>query len=85
MKDLSLSFGHLPIVSKKESPKIDHEFQELGVEMMDFFKKEEHKRMWTLFYKKDYTIQKIRYAFKECKTRNKCSVGYMEAIIKNCK
>ncbi len=85
MPDLTISFDHLPIVSQKKAPKIEHEFQELGLEMQGFFEKKEWPRIWTLFYKKGYTERKIRYALKECQKRGKCSVSYLEAIVRNCK
>jgi len=83
------------MVSRKKTPKIDYEYQALGLEMQEFFPRfvkntkgedvDQWKRIWTLFWKVGYTERKIRYAFKECVTRGKPSVSYLEAIIRKCK
>lgn len=85
MKDLTISFNHLPVLSQEKKPKIDYEFQALGLEMQEFFLEKEWPRIWMLFCNKGVTEQKVRHAFKECVRRDKKSVSYLVAIIKNLK
>lgn len=74
-------FQHLPLVNKKKVPKINHEFQALGIECEEYFGKS--PRIWQQFYRVGVTENLIRYALKECKTRNKPFVGYFIKIISN--
>lgn len=61
--------------------KIDHSFQELGIELEEYFGKS--SRIWAMFYKKGYTEHLMRYAMKECKQREIKNLNYFEKIIKN--
>ena len=81
METFGLSFNHLPIVNKKKVPKVEYEYQALGVECEEYFGKDE--RIWMQFSRKGVTENLIRYALKECKTRNKPFVPYFLKIINN--
>lgn len=67
-------------LEEKPKHKIEYSYQELGIELEEYFKS---KRVWGMFHKVGYTEPLMRYAFKECKTRNINNVNYFEAIIKN--
>ena len=62
---------------KTEGKKVDHSYQELGIEMQRFF----GRNIWYLFYK--YKEQDLRDAFEICKRNNKKSVGYLIGIIRH--
>lgn len=66
---------------KKRAP--DFEYQELCLEMEQFFPKNEKNIIWTLPFKIGYTEEKIRKAFDICKKKNVRSVRYVIGIIKN--
>lgn len=57
--------------------KIEHSFQELGIEMQKFF----GKNIWYLFYK--HKEDDLRYAFSICQKKNKRSIPYLLGIIKH--
>ena len=60
--------------------KIDYSYQELGIEIEDYFKT---KRGWALFHKVGHTEALMRYALKECKTRGISNINYFITIINN--
>lgn len=73
-------FAHIPSLSGIKAPQIDHEFQAVCLECEEFFGKSDI--IWTLPYKKGVTENLIRYALKECKTRDK-PLPYFLKIIHN--
>ncbi len=62
-------------------PKVEHEFQEICLELEEYFGKK--KIIWSLPYRKGYTNHLMRYALKECKTRDKPFINYFIVIINN--
>ncbi len=69
----------------EDTPKIDHSFQELGVEMEAWFKKEKKNLLWSLFHKKEYSENMLREAFFACKRQNKASVLYLMGVLRRMK
>jgi hypothetical protein len=67
----------------ENQPKIEYGFQELGVEMQEYFKPKYPSEVWALFYK--YPEGLIRDSFKRCKKRGNTNVRYLVGIIKRCK
>lgn len=84
MKSLQSSLS-TRLQSLKESPnkrKIDHEFQAIGVEIMDYMKtltKREKSALWASFYK--YPYDKHREALKICKARGIASIRYFFGVL----
>lgn len=64
---------------KMEGKKVDHEFQEIGIEMSKHFK----GNIWWIFSRPNITNQKMREAFRICKERNIFQVPYLLGILKN--
>jgi hypothetical protein len=58
--------------------KIEHDFQEIGVELEPIF----GKRIWADFHRAGYTEAKIRQAFEICKKRGKIKYDYFRSILK---
>lgn len=58
--------------------KIDYEFQALGLELQPFY----GKAIWSLFYKKGFTEEKIRKAHDIAKSRGVIKLNYLIGIIK---
>lgn len=80
------TFNIADILKNRQSKplkKIDYEFQQLGLEMQEWFPKKDWKRMWTIFYRKGFTESLIRDAFLECKKRKVKGIGYLIAIVNN--
>lgn len=73
-------FEHLPIISKKEAPKVEWEFQQVCIECEEYFGK--NPLIWTLPYKKNCTENIIRDSLKICKNAGK-DFKYMLGIIRN--
>lgn len=61
---------------KYEGKKVEFEYQELGIEMQKYFK----KNIWYLFWK--YNEEDIKYAYEQCKKYDKPHVPYLVAIIR---
>ena len=64
---------------KKQKHKIDYRFQELGIEMQKYFK----KNIWFLFTK--YDELKLRDAFKICKKKGIKNIAYLLGIYRRMK
>ena len=62
---------------RTEGKRIDHSFQELGIEMQKYF----NRNIWHLFYK--YKEQDLREAFAICQRNDKKSVGYLIGVIRH--
>lgn len=70
---------YLAGLEKKEgSPRVDYEFQTLGLELQGLFGKEE-KGIWPLFHEKGMSEDRVRRAIKEFKKRR---FGYFRWILK---
>ena len=67
----------IAFAEKYGGKKIDHSFQELGVEMSKYFK----DNIWFLF--SIYSEEDMKYAFEICKRKEIFTIGYMRGIIKN--
>lgn len=67
-----------PIVN---TPKIEYEFQAVCLECEDFFGK--NPLIWMQPHRKGVTENMMRYALKECITRDKKIVGYFVKILSN--
>jgi transposase len=66
---------------EKEHPqKIEHEFQEVGVNMVKWFQPKRPSIVWSLFYKHDLKL--IQQCFDICKRNDKRSIGYLHGCIK---
>ena len=65
----------------KELPKVEHEYQAICLELEEYFGKK--KLIWSLPHRKGFTNPLMRYALKECKTRNKPFLNYFITIINN--
>lgn len=79
-------FNIADILQKREVKplkKIDYEFQQLGLELQEWFPKKDWPRIWTMFYKKGFNERLIRDAFLECKKRKVKGIGYLIAIVNN--
>lgn len=79
-------FNIADILQKREVKplkKIDYEFQQLGLEMQEWFPKKDWKTIWIIFHRKGFTESLIRDAFLECKKRKVKGIGYLIAIVKN--
>ncbi len=50
-------------IKKEEGPKVDWEFQQLGIEMTQHFGKKFSGSIWSNFHKADYTLEIIREAW----------------------
>ena len=50
-----------------QNPKIDLPYQEIGIEMECYFQ----RKIWFLFYKDGYTLNRIKYAFNETRKQGK--------------
>lgn len=70
-------------IQTQPKKRIDYSFQDLGLELQDWFPVKDKSRVWSIFYKVGYTEELIRYSFKECKKRNIKNINYMITIIKN--
>lgn len=62
-------------------PKVEHEFQEICLELEEYFGKK--KIIWSLPYRKGYTNHLMRYALKETRIRGIKNLGYFIKIINN--
>lgn len=62
-----------------DSPKIDYEFQELGLELQELLGVENKGGTWSIFYEKGMTEDRVRRAIKEFKKRR---LGYFKWILK---
>ncbi len=62
---------------KHGNRKIDHRFQEIGLELQEWF----GGNPWFIFYKPEATIDKIKRAFEICKKKQIKSIGYLLGII----
>ena len=62
---------------RTQGKRIEHSFQELGIEMQRYF----GRNIWHLFYK--YKEQDLREAFAICQRNEKKSVGYLLGIIRH--
>lgn len=60
--------------------KVQHEFQAIGLEMQEFFPKNEWKTIWTLFYK--YPVKDVEKAFHVCKKKNIRAIRYLIGVAK---
>lgn len=67
----------------KETPKIDYEYQELGVRMQEFFGNSCAKQIWPLFWKVEYPLWKIDTAFKICEKKGIKDFKYLRGVLKN--
>ena len=68
---------------EKEHPqKIEHEFQEVGIEMCTFFQltKAQESKVWALFYKHDLKV--IQDCFAICKKNNVQHINYFFGCLK---
>lgn len=63
---------------KKQGPKVDYEFQALGLELEPIY----GKLVWTLFHKKNVTEDVVRRAHEIAKKRNIQKYAYLLGIIK---
>ena len=61
---------------KTGGKKVEHSFQELGLELQQYF----GKGVWWLFYK--YKEEDIRRAFGICQRNGKTNVNYLVGCIK---
>ena len=61
--------------------KIDYSFQELGITISQYFPKNQHKWMWSMFYK--YSENQIRQAFKVCQEKKIYNIAYLKGVLKN--
>lgn len=80
---MTISYGlqiELPLI-QEDAPKIEWEFQAVCLECEEFFGK--NAVIWTLPWKKGVTENLLRYALKECKTRQKPFVRYFLKIVNN--
>lgn len=68
---------------KKSDKKIDYSFQELGLEMQDYFGKNKKGLIWSLFYK--FREDRIRDAFIFCQKKGIKDISYLVGILKNAK
>jgi len=66
---------------EKKGPKIDHQFQELCLDMIAYFGEKQKGLIWSLPYK--HNLEKLREAFRRCKASKVRSVRYLLGIIKN--
>lgn len=76
----------LPDITKSktaEETKIDFEFQQLGIEMMQHFGKQYSNRIWPLFHKAQYHISVIRDAWFIYQKTGKNSFLYFLGILNN--
>lgn len=76
-------FSHLPFLSKEKTPKIEFEFQDLGLSMQSYFPVNERSFLWSLFYK--FPLAKLREAFKVCQAKDIKSTRYLVGVVKNLK
>lgn len=67
-------------IKKASKRKIDYSFQELGIEMQDYFTSAKKSLIWSLFYK--FREDKIRDAFKVCKEKGIQNIAYLMGILK---
>jgi hypothetical protein len=58
--------------------KIDFEFQELGLELEQWF----GKKLYWLFYKPEADLEKVKQAFKVCRDKGIRKLEYLIGIIK---
>ncbi len=61
-----------------KNPKVQYEFQELGIEMESWF----NQNIWFVFYKKEAELNKIKKAFEICKKRNIKNIAYLLKILR---
>lgn len=69
-------------VVKQDKRRIDHEYQAIGIEIMDWMKnltKSEKSALWASFYK--YPYDKHREALKICKARGIASIRYFFGVL----
>lgn len=52
-------------IKKDEGPKVEYEFQQLGLEMIGHFNPKYPSMVWSLFYRKQYSVPTIREAWIE--------------------
>jgi len=64
-----------------KNKKIDFEFQDLGVQMVDCFGKKNARKIWPLFYKPEYTLGMIRDSFIAYKKQPVISFNYFMGIL----
>lgn len=68
-------------IEKARGSKIDYEFQEIGMKMAEFFPKNQHRWMWSLFYK--FHEKRLHAAYEVCKKRGVADVKYLIGVAKN--
>ncbi len=62
----------------RAGPKVDYEFQSLGIELQPFY----GRKIWSLFHKAGMTENKIREAHDIAVKRKKVSYGYLIGVLK---
>lgn len=84
MKEIQLQLGNYVELleerrleyKKAHHEKIEHEFQEVGIEMASYF----GKGVWWLFYKHD--LESIKKAFAICKKNDTKNINYLLGCLK---
>ena len=77
MKAISTLFGEIKPVEKKNGPRIDFEFQAIGLEMMPKY----GRKVWPLFYR--YPLWKIKEAWKVAQEKQNFGYDYLIGVIKH--
>jgi hypothetical protein len=63
---------------KNQNPKVQYEYQEIGLEMQKWF----GKNIWWIFSRPEANLQKVRDALKICQQKGIKNIGYLIGILK---